>query len=1141
MRLITTIVFWSFLVVSVFIGGLYLYLRNADLNAYEEQIEAALTDLIGHEVDFDGLFELRFGRVTTVTAENVSLRNRSRASGQASGQKIVSVGRIFVAARTWSFLFGPVIIEELSIADLDVQLERDEAGAANWIPARAAGESERGSDGRFNPNAVVVKQLELASGRLSLRDPARPRTIDVLVSSLTIEPDAEAMLDIDLEGTINDYALVAQGRIGTLEKLIRGDDVTADLEVTLGQMQLSLVGSVEDLGRLRGVRLESRIHGPAAERFIENLALPPFAEGAYDVSMSIQPEGGEHHVNLEGDVGLIELFADGDVGDFLEPDEIALDFRFAGPESAYIASLFGIDDATRAAFNVNGGFRRERRRYEFIDTEIALGRGRIGVDGWIEQTRGVPDMDLTIAAAGPNLAVFDALVDVDGIPAEPFDVSGRVQKNGDFWRFDDIHAEIGAIRIDASGESGGRGNPDNRITFRATGPDVSALAELLDLQGVAANPFDVTAELRSAPGGIRIQAATGVVGDSRVVADGVVNLDADLAGSDLRVRVRGSDLGNIGVLTGVPHLPAGAFDARGRVRIDNRRVRLEDFTATVGELGATLDGHVVRDSEPSQVAFDVSVDGPDIAGSLPYEPFVRLPGQAFSVRGRVDANGADLDFTDFNIDVGALHVLVDGAVDTAKLLQSDEFRVSVSAPDTAVLRGLTGLESLPEGAFSLQGKLDTTARTIRVSNGSLSLGDYRLDVDGEIGRSRPYFGDDIGITASGPSLRELGVIFGYANFAPLPFDLVVRFDGTETGFNADTFEFRVGDSALQGKMVADLSGEKPDISVDLSSTLLDLRHAQKILTGGEEGDEETTETASDATDRVFSAEPLRLHVLDDANVEFELTADQIRLMSGELSDFELLLKVLDGELTIDPVSFTQREGAMRGRLRLFPIDNVYGLDVSLDIDGVRPHVLAAPGQDPMDIPPADIELSLHGQGNSVAEFVGSSDGYVFVFQDKGRVAMLGRGLMFQDLVSGIVRTLNPLSTRRTYTNLDCGILNIDVENGLAAIRNLAMQTDRVTIIGSGSINLANERLNMSIRTKSREGIGVSVGSVMNSFLRVGGTIGQPSIEIDPTSSVTTTGAAVATGGLSLLARGLWDRLSAEADMCKSLPRTRREE
>jgi hypothetical protein len=35
--------------------------------------------------------------------------------------------------------------------------------------------------------------------------------------------------------------------------------------------------------------------------------------------------------------------------------------------------------------------------------------------------------------------------------------------------------------------------------------------------------------------------------------------------------------------------------------------------------------------------------------------------------------------------------------------------------------------------------------------------------------------------------------------------------------------------------------------------------------------------------------------------------------------------------------------------------------------------------------------------------------------------------------------------------------------------------------------------------------------------------------------MTTTGAAVATGGLSLLAKGLWDRAKASADICEDLP------
>ena len=88
------------------------------------------------------------------------------------------------------------------------------------------------------------------------------------------------------------------------------------------------------------------------------------------------------------------------------------------------------------------------------------------------------------------------------------------------------------------------------------------------------------------------------------------------------------------------------------------------------------------------------------------------------------------------------------------------------------------------------------------------------------------------------------------------------------------------------------------------------------------------------------------------------------------------------------------------------------------------------------------------------------------------------------------------------------------------------------MVATGQVNLRNEKLDIAFRAKPREGIGISLGTVANQLLSLRGTLRSPSITIDVMSSVTTTGAAVATGGLSLLARGLWDRLSAEASICE---------
>ena len=92
----------------------------------------------------------------------------------------------------------------------------------------------------------------------------------------------------------------------------------------------------------------------------------------------------------------------------------------------------------------------------------------------------------------------------------------------------------------------------------------------------------------------------------------------------------------------------------------------------------------------------------------------------------------------------------------------------------------------------------------------------------------------------------------------------------------------------------------------------------------------------------------------------------------------------------------------------------------------------------------------------------------------------------------------------------------------------------MTLVIDGSVDLEPETLDLSIRTKPREGLGISIGGVANSFFKLGGTLQTPQLKIDPTASVTTTGAALATGGLSLVAKGLWDRVTAEGDICKDL-------
>ncbi len=116
--------------------------------------------------------------------------------------------------------------------------------------------------------------------------------------------------------------------------------------------------------------------------------------------------------------------------------------------------------------------------------------------------------------------------------------------------------------------------------------------------------------------------------------------------------------------------------------------------------------------------------------------------------------------------------------------------------------------------------------------------------------------------------------------------------------------------------------------------------------------------------------------------------------------------------------------------------------------------------------------------------------------------------------------------------VQCAIHDVDIKDGVATIENSALQSDRLTIVSRGTVNFSNERLGLSVRATPREGLGISISSVAASFMKVGGPLQRPQMKIDSTASITTGGAAVATGGLSLIAKGLWDRVNAQSDICK---------
>ncbi|MDX2411011.1 MAG: AsmA family protein, partial [Woeseiaceae bacterium] len=1042
MRIFYRISLWAVAAIVCLVAALALYLRNADLSVYEDEIEGYLSEKIGHRLEIDGRFDLQVRGLTTLTAEDISLSNPDWPSAGS----LVSVGHLSVVFDLWSLVSGPLIIEDLDVREVTMNLERDAEGQANWITGRPVSDEAN----EIDTGRIAFRDVNIKSVQIAYVDPARRRPIDVAIEHLIVRPDNNDILDLDLLGAVNEFPLWADGKLGPWQNLLDGKDLMADLDVTLGQVRLAIEGSAEDTRALAGVEATIELGGPSIGRVADRLGLPPFAEGPFQIDGRVRKLDGGNQIRLEGNLGAISIFASGSVDRFLDPGATQLDFNFAGPDTRYVAEVFGIEGAPEVPFQVSGDLKQEGERLSFTATRAMLGENSVALDGWFDVSTVMPDMDATIKAAGPDFSVFAPFMNLKGIPAEVFDIDGRIEKSGASWKFSDVVGTIGDNRIAANGSIGD--GADTEIEFSAAGPDISSLQALAGASEWPEKPFDISARIKPARGGVRVENGIALFGDNRINVDGLISTGTGLAGTQLVVRGNGSELHSISLLAGVPYLPSGSFDFSANVAINQDRLLVSDVIASAGDIEASADAAVGLGSNAGEFDLVVTANGSDVGDLGQIEQFERLNGEPFSLSGHFSRHGGrdELEFDAMQASIGDIAITADGTLSMQPLSNTSDLKFSLAGPD----------------------------------------------------------------------MDQFGRAIGTDLFVAKAFNIGGQFTGTPSGFAVRDLAARIGDNDVSGVFEIDLK-DKPRFVGTLSSAYLDM--TERLQQSEEQSEEAPAEEAPGAVadEFIFSNEPLDAELLQAADIEIDINIDQLRARALAVSDFHVGIKLLDGELQLDPISFTETQGSVAGQVRIAPSADSYMLDATLAIKDMHFGLTSSPDQDRSTLPPIGGDFTLRGQGNSLHELMASSNGGLSMRQGSGQIVDKGEDRLFGDMFLTILRTLNPKREKQVYREIHCGIYDVAIADGVATLEKFAVQSKTMTVLVVGNVDFNTEKLKLAIRAKPREGLGVSLGGSVNSFLRLGGTLSSPKLQIDPKGSAFTGGAAVATGGFSLLAKALY--------------------
>jgi uncharacterized protein involved in outer membrane biogenesis len=184
-------------------------------------------------------------------------------------------------------------------------------------------------------------------------------------------------------------------------------------------------------------------------------------------------------------------------------------------------------------------------------------------------------------------------------------------------------------------------------------------------------------------------------------------------------------------------------------------------------------------------------------------------------------------------------------------------------------------------------------------------------------------------------------------------------------------------------------------------------------------------------------------------------------------------------------------------------------------------------------PRVEFAMEFAGEGATWRELAQSLDGTLSATSGAGALPVTTMNLLFGNLWGDLVATVMPAVGAADTTNVRCLAAFLNTTDGvIQTAPALVMQTDKVNVIAHGSVDLRTEQINFYLNTAPRRGrVDVSVAEIVNPYMKVTGTLASPGLAVDPRGALFSGGAAVATAGISILAKGAWDRLFKAEDPC----------
>ena len=461
----------------------------------------------------------------------------------------------------------------------------------------------------------------------------------------------------------------------------------------------------------------------------------------------------------------------------------------------------------------------------------------------------------------------------------------------------------------------------------------------------------------------------------------------------------------------------------------------------------------------------------------------------------------------------------------------------MNAPVTFSLNG-----EVDKKEVVMSGELLTMASLINNSDTDLLVkaNAFEINISSEIFSAEPVSLDSIQVDVS-LSMRSLENSFGLISkifpevkfdhdIPSLPTSVNAELNISRNSVTAKNIELLIGDNDVQGEATIDTSKNKMYISLDLASEVVDINSLYPSV-----DKRKLEKNKSLKSDKLFSAEPLpSLEFLDDFDADVRYQLAKLTANNESIKNISLNMKVNDGVMRVKPLKLDFEKGTIDTKLILSD-DNEWHFQLSSEIrrlDYDRLMAFLAVGEFARGDLDADIDLQ--SAGDSVSDLMADLGGQVRITTEGGSIDTGAMRLLSRDISS-----LIPFTDKSDRQKIRCAVAQFNINDGLAKTHALVLDTGIVSALGSGEINLATEEINLYVAPRTKRTSVIKLALVP---LDVRGPLVSPSITpnvagstISTTNTAVHIGLAVATGGITLLAEDLtnklWEQFIDDTDYC----------